>query len=262
MFSGVITTTHPSTRMFVARAASVARAFASPSASRSASRGRALAVRARAMHADGTQIKVAHILVPAERRSDLDALYEKIVGETATLAELAKEHSVCPSASNGGVIGWIQKGQTVGPFEECVFATPVGSVARCDTSFGSHVVEVLDARPAPKPALDVSVEDLAEALESNATNAFEDLNLIDVREQNEWDQSHISAFTLKPLSAMREWSASADKDFDPTKPTYVLCAAGVRSAQAASVLVDLGFTEVYNVQGGMYAAAGVKGLIK
>ena len=39
-------------------------------------------------------------------------------------------------------------------------------------------------------------------------------------------------------------------------------AAGVRSAQAASVLVDLGFTEVYNVQGGMYAAAGLKGLIK
>jgi len=67
---------------------------------------------------------------------------------------------------------------------------------------------------------------------------------------------------LKPLSAMREWSASADKDFDPKKPTYVLCAAGVRSAQAASVLVDLGFTEVYNVQGGMYAAAGLKGLIK
>jgi len=26
--------------------------------------------------------------------------------------------------------------------------------------------------------------------------------------------------------------------------------------------VDMGFTEVYNVQGGMYAAAGVKGLIK
>jgi rhodanese-related sulfurtransferase len=36
----------------------------------------------------------------------------------------------------------------------------------------------------------------------------------------------------------------------------------VRSAQAASVLVDLGFEEVYNVAGGMYAAAGVKGLVK
>lgn len=245
-----------------ARAASAARAFARPPLPRGAPRARALALRTRAMHDDGTQIKVAHILMPAERKPELDALYERIVGETATLAELAKEHSVCPSASNGGVIGWIGKGQTVGPFEECVFATPVGSVARCDTSFGAHVVEVLEARAAPEPAKDVSVEDLAEALESNASTDFVDLNLIDVREQNEWDQSRISAFALKPLSAIREWSASATRDFDPTKPTYVLCAAGVRSAQAAGVLVDLGFTQVYNVQGGMYAAAGVEGLVE
>jgi rhodanese-related sulfurtransferase len=245
-----------------ARAASVARAFARPPASRGASRARALAVRTRAVHADGTQIKVAHILMPAEKKVELDALYERIVGETATLAELAREHSVCPSAQNGGVIGWIQKGQTVGPFEEAVFATPVGSITRCDTSFGSHVVEVLASRDAPRPASDVSVEDLAEALESNEANAFRDVNLIDVREQNEWDNAHISSFTLKPLSAIREWSKTATKEFDPTKPTYVLCAAGVRSAQAASVLVDLGFEEVYNVTGGMYAAAGVKGLVK
>jgi len=50
-------------------------------------------------------------------------------------------------------------------------------------------------------------------------------------------------------------------DFDPKKPTYVLCAAGVRSAQAAQVLVGEGFEEVYNVVGGMYAAAGVNGLV-
>ena len=118
------------------------------------------------------------------------------------------------------------------------------------------------SRDAPWPASDVSVEDLAEALESNEANAFRDVNLIDVRERNEWDNAHISSFTLKPLSAIGEWSQTATKEFDPTKPTYVLCAAGVRSAQAASVLVDLGFEEVYNVAGGMYAAAGVKGLVK
>ena len=246
-----------------ARAASVARAFARPPAPRGASRARALAVRTRAMHADGTQIKVAHILMPAEKKVELDALYERIVGETATLAELAREHSVCPSAQNGGVIGWISKGQTVGPFEEAVFATPVGSITRCDTQFGCHVVEVLASRATPRPATDVSVEDLAELLESNEVNAtLDDVNLIDVRERNEWDNAHISSFTLKPLSTIREWSQTATKDFDPTKPTYLLCAAGVRSAQAASVLVDLGFEEVYNVAGGMYAAAGVKGLVK
>ena len=117
----------------------------------------------------------------------------------------------------------------------------------------------MESRATPKPATDVSVEDLAELLE---VNAICDVNLIDVRERNEWDNAHISSFTLKPLSKIREWSQTVTEEFDKTKPTYLLCAAGVRSAQAASVLVDLGFEEVYNVAGGMYAAAGVKGLVK
>ena len=76
------------------------------------------------------QIKVAHILMPTEKIAELDALYEQIVSERSTLAELASKHSTCPSAQNGGVIGWIGKGQTVAPFEDTVFSTPIGSVAR------------------------------------------------------------------------------------------------------------------------------------
>ena len=207
----------------------------------------------------GGQIQVAHILMPTEKKQELDALYEQIVSEQATLSDLAKEHSTCPSASNGGVIGWIQRGQTVGPFEETAFSTPVGSVAQCDTQFGSHIIEILDTRKPPEPYKECSVTDLAEILE---TNDPDDINLIDVREQNEWDSSCISKFTLKPLSSIRDWSKTVTDDFDTSKPTYMLCAAGVRSSQAAQVLVDLGFTDVYNVTGGMYAAQGVKGLVK
>jgi rhodanese-related sulfurtransferase len=242
----------------IASATAITRAFLSAPPLRTPSRR--LAVRTNAGVHNGGQIKVAHILMPAEKKHELDALYERIVNETATLAELAKEHSACPSAQNGGIIGWIARGQTVEAFEDTAFSTPVGSVARCDTPFGSHVLEVLEVRETPKPHADASVEDLAEVLEAHAGDASA-MNLIDVREQNEWDDSRIPAFTLKPLSGAREWATTMATEFDPTKPTYVLCAAGVRSARAASMLVDLGFQEVYNVTGGMYACAGVKGLV-
>jgi|TARA_B110000879_G_scaffold199458_1_gene272398 rhodanese-related sulfurtransferase len=69
-------------------------------------------------------------------------------------------------------------------------------------------VEVLASRDAPKPVLNVSVQDLGVILETQELN---DINLIDVREQNEWDGSCISKFTLKPLSGIREWSATASE---------------------------------------------------
>ena len=58
------------------------------------------------------------------------------------------------------------------------------------------------------------------------------------------------------MSTMQQWSPSLMDDFDPTKPTYVICAAKVRSAKAAAALTDLGFDDVRNVSGGMYAYAG------
>lgn len=38
---------------------------------------------------------------------------------------------------------------------------------------------------------------------------------------------------------------------DKSKPVYVYCKAGGRSANASQKLVDLGFPEVYNMMGGM-----------
>jgi rhodanese-related sulfurtransferase len=198
------------------------------------------------------QVKVAHILMDPKDAPALDELYERIVAETATLAELAPEHSTCPSKSNGGVIGWIARGQTVAPFEEAAFSTPVGGVSKATTTFGVHIVQVLDARDAAPAPVDVTVADLAEVLEGADPD---EVNLIDVREQDEWDAANIPRFTLKPLSQIRLWAPAATEEFDPSKPTYVMCAAGVRSLNASHVLIDQGFAEVYNVQGGINAAA-------
>jgi rhodanese-related sulfurtransferase len=55
----------------------------------------------------------------------------------------------------------------------------------------------------------------------------------------------------------------ADADFqakmsqlDKTKPVAVYCGAGVRSGKAAAMLKTLGFTKIYDLQGGMGAWKG------
>jgi len=41
------------------------------------------------------------------------------------------------------------------------------------------------------------------------------------------------------------------KTLDKNKPVYVYCAVGGRSATAAKILSDMGFTEVYDLEGGI-----------
>ena len=92
------------------------------------------------------QVKVAHILVEPKDEPLLDELGEQIAAGVATFAELAATHSKCPSGKQGGALGWISRGQTVGEFERAAFTTPVGGTSKATTSFGVHLIEVLDAR--------------------------------------------------------------------------------------------------------------------
>ena len=201
------------------------------------------------------QIKIAHILMDASDEAQLDELYERVVAGADDLATLAAEYSKCPSGkANGGLIGWIGRGQTVKPFEDAAFATPIGGVTRAKTTFGVHVVQVLDQREAPAAVVNVSVEDLAEVLE---VGDLDGVNLVDVREEDEWRATRIDAFTLMPLSkVMQMTEAEWDEKLagvDKSKPTYMLCKAGVRSAHAGKEFASRGFKEVYNVMGGMDA---------
>ncbi len=44
-------------------------------------------------------------------------------------------------------------------------------------------------------------------------------------------------------------------DFDKDAPTYLLCHHGIRSYRAAQFLCVAGFTQVYNISGGIDAYA-------
>lgn len=61
----------------------------------------------------------------------------------ADFAAIAREHSLCPSKSQGGALGEFGPGQMVKEFDEVVFSGEVGKVlGPVQTQFGFHLLEV------------------------------------------------------------------------------------------------------------------------
>jgi sulfur-carrier protein adenylyltransferase/sulfurtransferase len=79
--------------------------------------------------------------------------------------------------------------------------------------------------------------------------AGEQLTVIDVREPHEWDVVNLAEFgaQLVPLGTL----ASHFDDFDRALPLVVHCKAGGRSAKAVQALQAAGFTQLWNLEGGI-----------
>lgn len=90
---------------------------------------------------------------------------------------------------------------------------------------------------------DISVEDLKKLRDEGASFHF-----IDVREQREFDVSDLGA-ELIPLGTLPEHIERLDADGH----IVVHCKSGGRSAHAVKLLRAHGFTNTWNVQGGMIA---------
>ena len=90
---------------------------------------------------------------------------------------------------------------------------------------------------------DISVEDLKKLRDEGA-----DFQLIDVREQREYDICHLDG-ELIPLGTI----AQKLPELDPSAHIVVHCRSGVRSAKAVQALRGAGFENVWNVQGGILA---------
>lgn len=72
--------------------------------------------------------------------------------------------------------------------------------------------------------------------------------ILDVREQDEYDSGHIPGAVLLPVGNIDEDTAAA---VIPEKDTSVLiyCRSGNRSKTASSTLADLGYTNIYEFGG-------------
>lgn len=98
------------------------------------------------------EFNASHILLETEESAI--NLIEKLK-EGANFSELARQNSTGPSGSNGGQLGWFQKGMMVPPFEEAVINMQKGAISGpVKTNFGWHVIKLNDVRDLSAPPLE------------------------------------------------------------------------------------------------------------
>lgn len=105
--------------------------------------------RARMRTAD--EHEVSHILIPAlpddaeiraDARKKAMRITEDLRREPGRFLGLVKEFSSCPSAEDGGYLGWIARGQTAPEFERALSRLSIDEIPEypVETRFGFHVV--------------------------------------------------------------------------------------------------------------------------
>ncbi len=77
----------------------------------------------------------------------------------------------------------------------------------------------------------------------------DDIFLIDVREQHEYDAGHIPEITLIPMSEIE----SRLDEIPTDKEVIVTCRSGNRSGQVTKFLQQNGFDNIHNMEGGILA---------
>ena len=92
----------------------------------------------------------------------------------------------------------------------------------------------------------ISAEELQQKIALN-----EKVNLIDVREPHENAEFNIGG-TLLPLGKIQTMQIDDIEDLRGEE-VIIYCRSGVRSSQAAMMLEQFGFTNVFNLTGGMIA---------
>jgi len=81
--------------------------------------------------------------------------------------------------------------------------------------------------------------------------AVQQPQLIDVRTPGEWQQGHLEGATRANVQSKEFDKVVAT--LDPERPVFVYCRSGGRSNMAARRLANKGFTQIYDLQGGISA---------
>jgi peptidyl-prolyl cis-trans isomerase C len=126
-------------------------------------------------------VKASHILVgtkendsaadKATAKAKAEALLKRVkAGED--FAEVAKKESSCPSAAQGGDLGYFGKGQMVPEFENAAFGLKPGEVSGIvETKFGYHIIKLVEKKPAGTVTFAESQQMISEYLKTTKIQA-------------------------------------------------------------------------------------------
>ena len=103
------------------------------------------------------------------------------------------------------------------------------------------------AQPPAQTQTQASYQDIDAAQAKQVIDTDKTLQIIDVREDYEYAEGHIQGSKLIPLGQLTSRMGEIDK----AKPVLFVCASGARSASAAQVLIQSGYSKVYNLAGGI-----------
>ncbi|WNJ17971.1 rhodanese-like domain-containing protein [Pontibacter sp. G13] len=140
----------------------------------------------------------------------------------------------------------------------------VGLVGCGEATSSQHTASPTEAPAAP--ATEVHMEADARKVVSGLlppsefeamVTEYADVQLIDVRTPGEYAGGTIEGATN--VNVRGADFASKIQQLDPTKPVMVFCAKGGRSAHAANLLLEAGFQQVFDLDGGAtgWNAAGL-----
>ena len=127
-----------------------------------------------------------HILLAARRNdkesfaaalSKATALADILAKEPDRFDALARDHSACPSASVGGNLGQISKGDTTPEFEAALVALAAGEISKpVETRYGIHLIRMrrrIDGRQMPFEAVRDRIRDyLHDHVRQQATRQY------------------------------------------------------------------------------------------
>jgi len=140
------------------------------------------------------QIRARHILITYGEEGDrtqeealaLAESLKKQLDEGADFAELAAEHSDCPSGEKGGDLGRFGKGQMVPEFETAAFALEPGAISDVvETTFGYHIIQVTEKTEAALVPVEAASDMIVSYLKQQGTmNRVQEM-LVELRESCE-----------------------------------------------------------------------------
>lgn len=122
-----------------------------------------------------TELRARHILVESEEEAR--AIIRQLA-EGVDFAALATEKSSCPSAPNGGDLGFFAKGAMVPEFSTAAYALEKGAytVEPVQTQFGWHVIKNEETRDTKAPTFEESKDYIrAELSAETMQNIVEEL---------------------------------------------------------------------------------------